>query len=168
MTGRRRILTLGACLASVAAGVALSPMIVRPVFAQAVQSVVLYLGTPFTPTAVAHTSGQIKIIEVGASNSFTAQTATGATAALVPDVVVRSHAAQIVTTGTPAACTYDLEGSNDGGTSWFDILNDIDCAGVNSNVASFAADKPALRLRGQLDTLTGGTSPSVRLHYAGR
>lgn len=101
---------------------------------------------------------------VSGAASFSAQNAVGQTAAV--DVGVASvHAIQLVVTGSPAGCTYRLQGSNDG-TNWFDIsASDITCT---SSAVSFEANKPARFVRGDLKTLTGGSSPTVTLHYAGK
>lgn len=102
----------------------------------------------------------------GTTRSFITQTATGATVAFDPAMVTQDHGSQIVVTGGPAGCTYDLEGSNDGGTTWFDITaSPVTCT---STVESFVTGKPVDMVRGDLVTLSGGTTPTVTLHYAGR
>jgi hypothetical protein len=99
------------------------------------------------------------------ASSFTAQTATGATSALAVDTGARTHNSQLIVTGGPAGCTYRLQGSNDGGTTWFNIsAADITCTSTTNSVT---VDVPAIRVRGNLLTLSGGTSPTVRLHYVG-
>lgn len=98
-------------------------------------------------------------------NSFIAQTTTGATAALVTDPSVRTHSIQLIVVGGPSGCTYRLQGSNDGGTTWYNIsAADITCT---SSINAFEVDKPTARVRGNLLTLTGGTTPSITLHYVG-
>ena len=101
---------------------------------------------------------------VAGVNSFTAQTAVGQTAGF--DVGTASvHSIQLVVTGAPTACTYRLQGSNDG-TTWYHIsAADITCT---SSIVSFESNKPARFVRGDLKTLTGGASPTVTLHYAGK
>jgi hypothetical protein len=97
------------------------------------------------------------------ANSFTAQTATGQTASLLSNSAL--HSIHLVVTGGPATCTYRLQGSNNN-TTWFDLsASDITCT---SSIASYEATKPAVYVRGDLKTLTGGTTPSVTLLYAGR
>lgn len=107
------------------------------------------------------------VMRPGVRNSFTAQNATGATAAFVADAgVLTMHNSQLVVTGGPATCTYRLQGSNDGGTTWYNIsAADITCTATTNSVT---VDVPAARIRGNLLTLTGGTAPTVTLHYAGR
>jgi hypothetical protein len=102
----------------------------------------------------------------GVRNSFTAQTATGATSAFVADAgVLNVHNSQLIVTGGPAGCTYRLQGSNDGGTTWYNIsASDITCTSTTNSVT---VDVPAPRIRGNLLTLSGGTAPTVTLHYAG-
>lgn len=98
-------------------------------------------------------------------NSFASQNATGATAAIIPDNALKTHSIQLIVTGGPAGCTYRLQGSNDGGTTWFNVSQaDITCT---ATVNAFEVDKPAARLRGNLLTLSGGTAPTVTLHYVG-
>ena len=107
-----------------------------------------------------------QVLRPGVRNSFTAQNATGATSAFVADSGVLSlHNSQLIVTGGPSGCTYRLQGSNDGGTTWYNIsAADITCT---SSINSVTVDVPAPRIRGNLLTLTGGTAPTVTLHYAG-
>lgn len=99
----------------------------------------------------------------GRSGSFAAQTAVGQTLSLGTGVT-NTHTSQLVVTGAPTGCTYRLQGSNDSVT-WFDIsASDITCT---SSTVSHTVDKPSLYVRGNLLTLSGGTAPTVRLHYAG-
>lgn len=100
----------------------------------------------------------------GNYNSFTAQTGTGATTALAaPMSVMTHHSIQLVVTGAPSTCTYRLQGSNDN-TNWFNIsASDITCT---SSTQAYETSKPARWVRGNLLTLTGGTSPTITLHYA--
>lgn len=108
---------------------------------------------------------QTVVWQEGTYNSFTAQTGTGATTSLsAPMSVLTNHSIQLVVTGGPATCTYRLQGSNDGGTTWFNIsASDITCT---SSTQSYETSKPARAVRGNLLTLTGGTSPTITLHYA--
>jgi len=102
----------------------------------------------------------------GFQKTFTAQTTTGATATsgLMRGIPVW-HTAELIVTGGPATCTYRLQGSRDGVT-WFNIsAADITCT---STTVSFEVGKPAVSVRGNLLTLTGGTTPSVQLKYIGR
>lgn len=110
--------------------------------------------------------GTFNVDLAGVSNSFAAQSAVGATSALVPTFIPQTHTAQLIVTGGPTGCTYRLQGSNDGGATWFNIsAADITCTTTTS---SFEVNKPGVRIRGNLLTLTGGTTPTVTLHYAGR
>lgn len=115
---------------------------------------------------VADTARVRRLVQDGAYNAFTTQTATGATAAfLAPTSVLSHHTIELITTGGPATCTYRLQGSNDNVT-WFNIsAADITCT---TTIVAFETNKPVIRVRGNLLTLTGGTTPSVTLKYAGR
>jgi hypothetical protein len=106
-------------------------------------------------------------LQDGGYNSFAAQTATGATAAFnAPTSVFQAHTIQLTTTGAPTGCTYRLQGSNDGGTTWFNVsAADITCT---SSITAFDVDKVVKSVRGNLLTLSGGTAPTVQLKYLGR
>lgn len=105
------------------------------------------------------------VITAGRSRSFTAQTATGQTTGYTLGGILINHTANLVVTGAPTGCTYRLQGSRDG-TNWFNISGtDITCTA--SAVASYA-NFPAQYVRGNLLTLTGGTTPSVTLQYIGK
>lgn len=96
--------------------------------------------------------------------AFTAQTAVGQTEAF-PVNGAKDHSIQLVVTGSPATGTYRLQGSNNG-VDWFNIsASDIT---VTSTTHSFELSKPAGYVRGNLLTLSGGSSPSVQLYYHGR
>lgn len=101
----------------------------------------------------------------GVHRTATTQTATGQTAAISMRGIAISHSIGLVVTGSPTGCTYRLQGSRDG-TNWFNIsATDITCT---STTASYEANKPWPQVRGNLLTLSGGTSPTVTLHYAGK
>lgn len=102
----------------------------------------------------------------GFQKTFTAQTATGATATsgLMRGIPVY-HTIELIVTGGPAACTYRLQGTRDG-TTWYNIsAADITCT---ATTVAFETGKPAVSVRGNLLTLSGGTSPTVTLKYVGR
>lgn len=100
----------------------------------------------------------------GLNRTFAAQSATGATVSY-DTFNTRVHTAQLVVTGSPLTCTYRLQGSNDA-TNWYDISgSDITCT---SSAVQHVADKPSRYVRGNLLTLTGGTSPTVQLLYSGQ
>ena len=103
----------------------------------------------------------------GYHTAATAQTATGQTAAISVSNkgILTSHTIGLVVTGGPSGCTYRLQGSRDG-TNWFNIsAADITCT---SSTVAYEANKPFPRVRGNLLTLTGGTAPTVTLHYVGK
>jgi len=102
----------------------------------------------------------------GYRKTFTTQTTTGATASsgLMRGYAV-NHTAELIVTGGPATCTYRLQGTGDG-TTWFNIsAADLTCT---STTVGFEANKPVAQVRGNLLTLTGGTTPTVTLKYIGR
>lgn len=102
----------------------------------------------------------------GFQKTFTTQSATGATATsgLMRGIPV-SHTAELIVTGGPAGCTYRLQGTRDG-TTWFNIsAADITCT---ATTVAFETGKPAVSVRGNLLTLSGGTAPTVTLKYIGR
>ena len=118
-----------------------------------------------TPDVVEAQRQRTRTQAQGYVTSWDAQTATGATSALRVNAGVRVHTLSIVVTGAPAACTARLQGSNDGGTTWFNITaSDITCT---SSIATTTVDVVALDVRFNVLTLSGGTSPTVRAHYAG-
>lgn len=103
---------------------------------------------------------------IGYQKTFTAQTTVGATASAgnIRGIAI-NHTAELIVTGAPATCTYRLQGTRDGVT-WFNIsAADITCT---STTVAFEANKPAVTIRGNLVTLTGGTSPTITLKYVGR
>lgn len=102
----------------------------------------------------------------GFQKTFATQSGTGATATsgLMRGVPV-AHTAELIVTGGPAACTYRLQGSRDGVT-WFNIsAADITCT---ATTVAFENGKPAVTVRGNLLTLSGGTTPTVTLKYIGK
>jgi hypothetical protein len=98
----------------------------------------------------------------GKSNIFAAQSRTGQTAFVQVDAHV--HALYLLVTGTPAGCTYRLQGSVDGVNFYNIDASDITCT---SSIVTFNVDKPAKYIRGNLLTLSGGTAPTVTPQWAG-
>lgn len=102
----------------------------------------------------------------GFQKTFVAQTVVGvtATSGLMRGVPVW-HTAELIVTGAPATCTYSLQGSRDGVT-WFTIsAAPITCT---ATTVAFESGKPAVSVRGNLLTLTGGTAPTITLKYIGK
>ena len=77
---------------------------------------------------------------------------------------VASHTLQVVVSGTPDACAFRLEGSNDHGAHWFPLSEDAPC--LRSTVM-FVPNRPVEMVRGFLANLSGGTA-GIAMHYAGR
>lgn len=119
--------------------------------------------TPSTPSLAG-------IVNYGRIASFDGQTAVGQTARFRVDGA-QNHSIQIATDGvfdgaTPA-CTYELEGSNDG-SNWFDISTSaITCTAAGS-VVQFETNKPTMWVRGSVLTYSTTTARTVTLHYVGR
>jgi len=104
----------------------------------------------------------------GFHKTFTTQSATGATSAAAANGlrgIPVNHTIELITTGAPATCTYQLQGSRDS-TTWFNMsAAAITCT---STIVAWEANKPVVNVRGNLLTLTGGTAPTVTLKYVGR
>lgn len=95
------------------------------------------------------------------SKLLDAVTATGAGAAFsVPEKPTGGQFGaftwQIIITGAPTSITVNLEGSLDG-TNWFQL----DTYTGSANAMQHVVNKPVAYLRGNLVTLTGGSSPTV-------
>lgn len=102
----------------------------------------------------------------GYARVFAAQSGTGNTASSgALRSSVNFHTIHLVVTGAPAACTYRLQGSANGSV-WFNIsAADITCT---SSITTFEGTaKPTRYIRGNLLTLSGGTAPTVTMHYVG-
>lgn len=91
-----------------------------------------------------------------------AVTATGASTEFVLTVPGREHTIQMNITGAPTAVTVDLEGSLDG-VKWHQLAtHPFSAAELTAESAMFhVTNKPISRIRANLTTLTGGTSPTV-------
>lgn len=82
-------------------------------------------------------------------------------------MVITKHTIHLRVTGGPATCTYRLEGSLDPDEvtpEWFDLSGTLTCT---TSTMVHIVDRPVMRVRGNLLTLTGGTSPTVQLRYLG-
>jgi hypothetical protein len=122
------------------------------------------VGTRLEPIAEAQSSPAAYFS--GYQKTFTAQTTTGATASsgTMRGISV-NHTIELIVTGAPAGCTYRLQGTRDAVT-WFNLsASDITCT---STTVSFESNKPTVQVRGNLVTLSGGTSPTVTLKYVGK
>ncbi len=97
-------------------------------------------------------------------NPFAAQNATGQTAAFnwLSTTTTAGHIPlwmtfQVVTTGGPATCTLNVQGSLDN-INWFDLSGNQTCT---SSLMFHVVNKPVQYVRINLSALTGGTSPTV-------
>jgi hypothetical protein len=90
-------------------------------------------------------------------------TATGTTAALAVDAM--NHTVQVVTSGSPSACTVRLEGSLNL-TNWFDLSGSTSCNGTDAGTGTagvmfHVAQKSVTYTRVRLITWTGGTNAVI-------
>ncbi|MCI0353597.1 MAG: hypothetical protein L0099_00965 [Acidobacteria bacterium] len=86
---------------------------------------------------------------------------------------VRTHTVELQVTGSPATCSFQLEGANGDGQNfllsphqWFNLSGAVDCT-VVANRLFHVVDKPVMCVRPRLTVLTGGASPTVRVWYMG-
>lgn len=73
----------------------------------------------------------------------------------------KTHAVQLLITGSPASVSLVVQGKLAGADTW------VTLATLTDEAPSFVVDKPVMNVRGNLGTLTGGTSPTVQLLYLG-
>ena len=100
------------------------------------------------------------------ANLLSAVAATGAGSSVLASPWNSNHAMQITITGAPTAVTVDLEGSLDG-TTWVALVSHVMSAGelAASKALVFVTGAPVPMVRGNLTTLTGGTTPTVTVKY---
>lgn len=97
---------------------------------------------------------------------LTAATATGASSTQIVRRIVRDHTVQATITGSPTAVTVDLEGSLDGNTFFTLATHPFTAGELTAEGAMFhVTDKAVGRVRINLITLTGGSSPTVTTLY---
>lgn len=97
-----------------------------------------------------------------------AATATGAGAAKVPLESYKDWACQVNTTGSPTAVTVALEGNITGMIYNKMATQPLSAAELAATQANFVVvEMPANQIRGNLITLTGGTSPTVSMYCIG-
>ena len=96
-------------------------------------------------------------------HKFAAQSSTGATPSIVARVSPSRHTVQLLLTGGPTGCAYQLEGSLDN-SNWENLSGTQDCTSVTM---FHVVDRPVNYIRGNLTTLSGGSSPTVQFLYAG-
>lgn len=106
-------------------------------------------------------------------DTFAAQTATGTLASV--HVLTNDggypvdHSVVLIVTGSPTGCAFQLEGSTDN-TNFFNIgdtseTTEADCT---SSFIYHISGKLVRWVRPNVTTLSGGSSPSVRLIYTGQ
>lgn len=103
-----------------------------------------------------------------ARNILNAATATGAGSTFRVGIIPTKHTCAVTMGGTlvATAVTIDLEGSIDD-TSWFTLANHaFTAAEITATSAMFhVVDKPVKYVRANLQTLTGGTDPTITMLY---
>ena len=112
------------------------------------------------PNAVKYTGAQ-HAVEI----PFTPQSTTGASAWIwVGDTSPTKHAVQVDTTGSPASCTYNLEGSLDG-TNASSIINAQACTTSGTLTWESSGTKPVLWVRFNLTALSASSTATA--YYLG-
>lgn len=95
---------------------------------------------------------------------FTSLNAAAATGAGIANEMFgprNIHTMQVIVTGAPSAAVVNLEGSADGGTTWGKLATfDLTAGNISGDFVT-ASDASVNRIRANLSTLTGGTSPTV-------
>jgi len=105
-----------------------------------------------------------RIITATAENTFAALTSTGQTPSFnVVALSPISHTVQILLTGSPTGCAVQLEGSLDN-TNWENLSGTQDCTSVTM---FHVVNRTVPHVRGNLTTLSGGSSPTVQFLYKG-
>ncbi|HXO85463.1 MAG TPA: hypothetical protein VN803_08050 [Gemmatimonadales bacterium] len=77
------------------------------------------------------------------------------------------HTLEVVVTGSPAACSIQLEGTLDdvnGTPTWANMSGSQTCT---SSVTFHVVDRAVTGVRINLTALSGGSSPTVAVRYAG-
>lgn len=97
----------------------------------------------------------------GVNYTFPTLSATGTSASIaVNNVIPTKHGMQVNTTGAPAACTYNLEGSLDA-VNWTSIINAQACTTSGTLTWDATGIKPVLFVRVNLTALSGGATASA-------
>jgi hypothetical protein len=105
--------------------------------------------------------------DTGTLNMFRAKAATGAGATTVLPKVYQSWACQADITGAPTAVTISAEG-NIRGTTYSTLQSHAFTAEqLTATQALFSFDAPVRQIRGNLVTLTAGTTPTVTMVCVG-
>ena len=92
------------------------------------------------------------------TTTFPVLTGTGVTTALdISQQITPKHSVQVIVTGSPSACSLQLEGSLDS-TNWFNLSGGQTCT---SDILFSVVNKPVAFIRANLTTFTGGTNATV-------
>lgn len=102
-------------------------------------------------------------------HSFVALISTGATSGLFSQIsqegrIPDKHEVVADVSGSPATCTFQLQGSADGSAPWIDMSGDQDCS---ADMAVGVVNRFFPYVRVNLSALSGGSSPSVTFTYIG-
>jgi hypothetical protein len=97
----------------------------------------------------------------GVSFTFPTLSATGQTASIaVNNVIPTKHGVQVNTTGSPASCTYNLEGSLDN-ANWTSIINAQVCTTSGTLTWESTGAKPVRFVRINLTALSASSSATA-------
>lgn len=97
--------------------------------------------------------------------SWATMTASGTTTAFdVRQLSPSQHSMQAIETGGPSGCSVQLEGSLDN-VNWFNLSGAQSCTAAS--IFFSVVQRPADFVRGNVTTLSGGTSPTITLSYLG-
>lgn len=110
------------------------------------------------PIQSAHAQTLQTSMTAGLYYSFPAVSTTGATASIsVSSAIPTKHGMQVNTTGAPAACTYNLEGSLDN-TNWTPIISGQACTTSGLLAWDTTGLRPVLFVRANVTALSGGAT----------
>lgn len=104
-------------------------------------------------------ANQVTLAEGFHGKAIDAATTTGAVTGITLQVPLSRFTSQCLTTGTPTTISVKLQGSLDG-TNWVDLTTHS-AVGFQHFIAG-----PVKFIRGNVVTLTGGTSPTITLLVA--
>ncbi|KKK64731.1 hypothetical protein LCGC14_2981250 [marine sediment metagenome] len=119
-------------------------------------------GTRWTSTHQTDLAG--RLITATAENTFAALSSTGQTPSFnVVALSPTSHTLQILLTGSPTGCAVQLEGSLDN-ANWENLSGTQNCTSVTM---FHVVNRTVAYVRGNLTTLSGGSTPTVQFLYKG-
>lgn len=116
-----------------------------------------------TPTVTAD-KAQAQLV-AASDHTTQAMTATGATDPVnVSQAAPKNHTLQATVTGSPTGCSVSLMGSLDNLT-YFDIGGAQSC--TTGSIMFHVDGRPVNYIKGNINTLSGGASPTISFFYTG-